>query len=140
LPDRAGRREDHHARQHEQHQAVRMLVSVAADGGYDENADGDADRDAPQHRPPAVLVRRRRRSRSRRTAGGFRHPGLHPDGYLLLDPVQEGCHHRVAVLGPQLFVGRRGGLDLGDHLAPGGGVRLPRARHPLARRGLDLVV
>ena len=111
-----------------------MLARVAADRGYGDPADDDADRDAPPERAPAVLVGRRLR------AGRFRHPGLHPGGYLLFDPVQEGCHHRVAVLGPQFLVSRRGGADLGDYLAAGGRVRLARARHPLAGRRLDLVV
>jgi hypothetical protein len=68
------------------------------------------------------------------------HPGVHAGVYFLLDPLEEGRYYRVAVLGTQLLVSRRGGADLGDHLAPGGGVRLTRARHPRTGRGLDLVV
>jgi len=116
-----------------------VLTRIAADRGYGDPADDDADRDAPPERTPAVLVGRRLRA-GRSRAGCFRHPGLHPGGHLLLDPVQEGRHHRVAVLGPQFLVGRRGGADLGDDLAPGLGVRLAGLRHPLAGRGLDLVV
>jgi hypothetical protein len=139
LPDRAGHREDHRASYQYQHEALPVLARIAADRGYGDPADDDADRDAPPGRAPAVLVGRRLRA-GRSRAGCFRHPGFHPGGYLLLDPVQERRHHRVAVLGPQFLVSRRGGADLGDHLAAGGRVRLARARHPLAGRGLDLVV
>jgi len=135
LPDRARHREGHQY----QHEAVFVLTSVAADRGYGDPADDDADRDAPPERAPAFLTGRHSRA-GRIRAGRFRHPGLHPGGYLLFDPVQEGCHHRVAVLGPQFLVSRRGGADLGDYLAAGGRVRLARARHPLAGRRLDLVV
>ena len=113
---------------------MRVLTGIAADRGHGDSADDDADRDAPPERAPAVLSDRCLR------AGRSGHPGLHPGGYLLLDPVQEGRHHRVAVLGPQFLVSRGGGPDLGDHLAAGGRVRLPGARHPLAGRRLDLVV
>ena len=116
-----------------------MLTGIAADRGYGDPADDDADRDAPPERTPAVLVGRRLRA-GRSRAACSRRPGLHPGGYLLLDPVQEGRHHRVAVLGPQFLVSRRGGADLGDHLPAGGRVGLAGARHPLAGRRLDLVV
>jgi hypothetical protein len=139
LPDRADGREDHRADQQDQHQAVRVLAGVAADRGHGDPADDDADRDAPPERAPAFLTGGHSWAGCLR-AGRFRHPGLHPGGYLLFDPVQEGCHHRVAVLGPQFLVSRRGGADLGDYLAAGGRVRLARARHPLAGRCLDLVV
>jgi hypothetical protein len=116
-----------------------MLTRIAADHGYGDAADEDADRDAPPERAPAVLVGRGLGA-ARFRAGRVRHPGLHPGGYLLLDPVQEGRHHRIAVLGPQLLVSRRGGADIGDHLAAGSSIRLARTRHPPAGRGLDLVV
>jgi hypothetical protein len=34
-----------------------------------------------------------------------------PGGYFLVGSFSERCHHRVAVLGPQLGVRRSGGLD-----------------------------
>ncbi len=34
-----------------------------------------------------------------------------PGGYFLVDSFQERCHHRVAVLGPQLGAHRSGGPD-----------------------------
>ena len=116
-----------------------MLARIAADRGHGDPADDDADRDAPPERAPAFLTGGHSWA-GRLRAGRFRHPDLYPGGYLLLDPVQERRHHRVAVLGPQFLVGRRGGADLGDHLAAGRRVRLARARHPLAGRRLDLVV
>jgi hypothetical protein len=139
LPDRAGHREDHRASYQYQHEALPVLARIAADRGYGDPADDDADRDAPPERTPAFLTSGHSGAGRLRT-GRFRHPDLHPRGYLLLDPVQEGRHHRVAVLGSQFLVSRRGGADLGDHLAAGGRVRLARARHPLAGRCLGLVV
>jgi len=139
LPGHADHREDHRGNQQHQHEAVCVLTRIAADRGHRDAADDDADRDAPPERAPTVLIGRRPWAGCFR-AVCFRHPGLHPGGYLLLDPVQEGRHHRVAVLGPEFLVSRRGGADLGDHLAAGGRVRLARARHPLAGRTLDLVV
>jgi hypothetical protein len=135
LPDRADDREYRHGNQQHQHQAVRVLTGTAVNRGHGESADDDADRDAPPERAPAILV-----GWDLRAVRGICHPGLHPGGYLLLDAVQEGRHHRVAVLGPQFLVSRRGGSDLGDHLAAGGRVWLARALHPLAGRRLDLVV
>ena len=35
----------------------------------------------------------------RARAARLGHPGVHAGVYLLLDPLEEGCHHRVAVLG-----------------------------------------
>jgi hypothetical protein len=139
LPDHADDREDDRRNQQHQHQAVRVLTGIAADRGHGDSADDDADRDAPPQRAPAVLVGRHPRAGCFR-AVRFCHPGLNPGSYLLLDPVQEGRHHRVAVLGPQFLVRRRSGADLGHHLAAGGRVRLARVRHPLARRRFDLVV
>ena len=139
LPDRPGHREGHRADHQDQREAVRVLIGIAADRGHGDPADDDADRDAPPERAPAFLAGRHLLDGAP-PAGRGGHPGLHPGGYLLLDPVQEGRHHRVAVLGPQFLVSRRGSTDLGDHLTAGGRVRLARARHPLAGRCLDLVV
>jgi hypothetical protein len=139
LPDRASHREDHRARYQYQHEALPVLARIAADRGHGDPADDDADRQAPPERAAAVLVGRHPCAGYFR-AGRFRHPGLYPGGYLLLDPVQEGRHHRVAVLGPQFFVSRGGGADIGDHFTAGRRVRLAGARHPIAGGRLDLVV
>jgi hypothetical protein len=85
---------------------VQPLIRIAADRDDGESADADADRDTFQQRAPTVLVRRRlwpgRGPQTRVDAGG----------YFFFDFLQEGCHHRVAVLGTQLVMGRGGRADL----------------------------
>jgi hypothetical protein len=85
---------------------VQSLTRVAADRDGGESADADADRDAFQQRAPAVLVRR-----CLRAARGPQ-PRVDAGGYFFFDFLQEGCHHRVAVLGTQLVMGRGGRADL----------------------------
>jgi len=134
--DRVGHRDRHQDGGQEQHATVQPLTGVAADHERSEQADHDADRDTAQQHVATVLAGQRRCI----GAAYPGHPGVHAGVYLLLDPLEEGRHHRVAVLGAQLLVSRRRGPDPGDDLTPGSGVRLARTRHPLARRGLDLVV
>ena len=85
---------------------MQPLTRVAADRDGGESADADADRDAFQQRAPAVLVGRRLRPacgpQTRVDAGG----------YFFFDFLQEGCHHRVAVLGAKLMVRPGRGTNL----------------------------
>ena len=78
---------------------MQPLVGVAADRDGGECADADADRDAFQQRTRTVLAGRRLRQ-----AGG-REMRVDAGVYLLFDFLQEGRHHGVAVLRPQLIVG-----------------------------------
>ena len=82
---------------------MQPLTGVAADRDGGERADADANRDAFQQRTRTVLAGRRLRQ-----AGG-REMRVDAGVYLLFDFLQERCHHRVAVLGTQLTVGRAAG-------------------------------